>query len=140
MQQPLQQFQADDCWPSCPRRRWPVAATRRSIANMRSVSLSAEREQPRFSRVSRYIVSSNWKFGSTTECASNADSYADSYEHTAVEVPHLVSSRAVGMPTCVGCFARMTGGHHVLMVAAMKHSIANTMRMCFSAEGERPKF
>ena len=34
----------------------------------------------------------------------------------------------------------MIGGHHVLVVAAMKSSIAITSRMCFSAEGEQPRF
>ena len=32
-------------------------------------------------------------------------SIADSHEHAAGEVPHLISSRAVGRPTCVQWFA-----------------------------------
>ena len=33
----------------------------------------------------------------------------------------------------------MKGDHHVFVVAAMKRSIANTIRMCLSTEGEQPR-
>ena len=56
---PLQQYEVDDRWPSHPPRMWPVAATRRSIADTIRMCFSAAREQPRFSRVSRSTVSSS---------------------------------------------------------------------------------
>ena len=56
---PLQKYEVDDRWPSHPRRMWPVAATRRSIADTIRMCFSAEGEQPRFSSVSRGTVSSS---------------------------------------------------------------------------------
>ena len=49
-----QQFQADDSWPMCPRRRWPVAAMRRSITNTIRVCFSTEERQPRFKCFMQY--------------------------------------------------------------------------------------
>ena len=67
--------------------------------------------------------------------------------NTLLEKFHTISFRAVKRPLDVGCFAIdlirntrwMTGGYHVLVVAAMKSSIANAIRMCLSAEREQPR-
>ena len=106
------------------------------MANTIRKCLCAEGEQPRFPRVSRWDSKELRVVG----CVS----IAKSHEHTAGEIPHLISSGAVGMhPVCWMMFPQhlqhirwVTGDHRVLeKVASRRRETPQLCLECTDRQG-----